>query len=190
VINCCRELVTTVAIAAHVTRLVADVADLGLALGTVARYVPGLLAVVAAGVVEALIEVGTVAGNVARLVAVVACRLVRHVAVAGNVTDAVAPVTSLMILLAFASEMAGTVALVALIAPPVPPRDGSATTTSAGAETASGWSAASTAAIAGEMADAVTSIACRRAHDQISQIQFQQTEIIVVVGSPRVSTAK
>lgn len=102
------------------TRLVTDVANLGLALGTIAGNVARLLAIVAVGVVEALVEVGAISGDVARLVAVVACRFIGHVAVTGNVTNAVAPVTPLVILLAFASKMAGTVALVAFIAPGVP----------------------------------------------------------------------
>lgn len=106
--------------------LVTDVANLGLlALGTFAGNMSRLLAVVAVGV-KALAKVRTISGDVTRLVAVVACRLIRHVAVAGDVANSVAPVTSLMILLAFTCKMAGTVTLVAFIPPRVAgTRDGS-----------------------------------------------------------------
>lgn len=113
-----RRLLLLVAVAADVARPVAQVARL-CRLGAIARQMAHLVTVEACLIGHAvhLPALGTAARDVPRLVAVVARRRVRVlVAVLGEVALAVAAVAALRVLLAFARKVTQSVALVALLA--------------------------------------------------------------------------
>lgn len=94
------------AVASHVARLVASVAD--------------ATASAAASTAASVPAVRAVPGDVTRLVAIVAGRLVGGLlAVLGDVPHPVAPVTTVLVLLAFPGEVAVPVTLVAFLPPPV-----------------------------------------------------------------------